>query len=369
MLSLALPLLLFCACPNPGERIVYRSDNTSYPYFGGCGSRDSDCGECSGDHACHCNTTAHCCQPGEPTPEAPYPAPAPEAEVFFYLGDPQIGFGSKGWHEDVQRFSAVADIANESNCTAVVIAGDLVNVWDNATLTGGFDDVWPTHFKKNNVHLVPGNHDVNSESKTAQDFMGQLSHYRAAFGTNYHSFSTRYAEFFLIDSESLIVPYLGLNGTTNQQILNETQTQWHWLENTLAQSSATHKIIVSHHPPFLTTETEAHQYFNYPVVPRKQLMALARKYEVKNLLCGHTHTTTNRSTADGISIYTVAGTARAFDKNGCGYMSLAINQTSIVPEYHRLTGPLADCSPHSHEIRAQQQCSQEHAPFSSCFSR
>ena len=150
----------------------------------------------------------------------------PDKDVLFYLGDPQIGFGETGWEEDVARFSYVAELSNKSNPAAVLVAGDLVNVWNNATLTSGFDDVWPTHFEKNRTHLIPGNHDVDSMAKSASGFLGQLAHYRNFFGQNYHSVTTQFADIFLIDSESLIVPFLGLNGTTDARVMNETETQW-----------------------------------------------------------------------------------------------------------------------------------------------
>ena len=73
------------------------------------------------------------------------------------------------------------------------------------------------------------------------------------------------------------------------------------------------------------------------------------KYGVKNALCGHTHTTTNR-TPNGLSIFTVAGTARAFDHNGCGYRVLPINATDIESRYVRVdqgNSSINDCSPSS----------------------
>jgi hypothetical protein len=187
------------------------------------------------------------------------------SDLVYYLGDPQVGFGTSGWQADVARFSYVAGlVANNSETAGVVIAGDLVNVWDNRTLMGGFDEIWPAHFdpaQRDDVHLVPGNHDVDSNAKTADGFLDQLAHYRSAFGPDYHTFSTRFADFFLIDSEALIVATLGLNGTvTDPRILNETETQWRWLGDALNRSTGAHRVLVSHHPPFLGTEDEPHQY-------------------------------------------------------------------------------------------------------------
>ena len=84
---------------------------------------------------------------------------------------------------------------------------------------------------------------------------------------------------------------------------------------------------------------------------------------------GHTHTTTNR-TVDGLSIYTVAGTARAFDGNGCGYSVLTISKEAVEYEYVRHdSGPgLTPCSAglvHPGEKQEEENASQ--FLFSSSF--
>lgn len=312
------------------------------------------------------------------------PGVAATSEQVFYFGDPQIGFGKSGYQEDEARFAAAAKAA--SGAAAVVVAGDLVNVWDNATLTGGFDKVWPSMFDRQKVHLIPGNHvraspssktrpsqrrdslragwladcrpaaaaaaaamqDVNSDAPNASSFETQLSHYRSTFGEDFHSFRTAFASFVLINSEALILPHLGLNGKPLDSFLkNETETQWAWMEKELAaaQKASPHVIVVSHHPPFLKATDEKHVYWNWPMGERNRLLGLLSKYGVKNILCGHTHTTTN-VTVGGLNIFTVAGTARAFDNNGCGYRVLTINSTDVSSVYVRQTDPaLKQCTP------------------------
>jgi len=267
-----------------------------------------------------------------------------ESETIFYFGDPQIGFGKSGWRDDELRFASAAKSASLAD--AVVVAGDLVNVWNNSTLTGGFDWVWPAMFQKGKVHLVPGNHDVNSAGTNLNEFKSQLEHYHATFGRDYHSFTTLYATFIMVNSESLIAPALGLKGSRSDPwLVNQTETQWAWLESTLAAATTPHKIVVSHHPPFLKSPSETHVYWNWPLAIRPRLLSLLSKYGVQNMLCGHTHTTTNR-TVNGLSIYTVAGTARAFDKNGCGYQVLRINSSHVHSEYVRQEDPAVEqCSP------------------------
>ena len=287
-----------------------------------------------------------------PKPPPPPPLPA-GTERVFYLGDPQIGFGRSGWQEDETRFAAAAKAAHAVNATAVVVAGDLINIWDNTTLTGGFLDIWPREFDTGRVHLIPGNHDVNSADGNLSDFQTQLGHYRSTFGVDYHSFRTQHATFIMVNSESLISPGLGFVGkpaATSSWLVNETETQWKWLEAQLAAANATgtgtaHTILVSHHPPFLKSPTEAHVYWNWPMAQRTRLLGLLAEYGVKHALCGHTHTTTNR-TVGGLSIYTVAGTARAFDHNGCGHSVLDISPTAVRYQYVRQTDPaLTQCSP------------------------
>ena len=139
-----------------------------------------------------------------------------------------------------------------------------------------------------------------------------------------------------------------LNGKPLDSFLkNETETQWAWMEKELAaaQKASPHVIVVSHHPPFLKAADEKHVYWNWPMGERNRLLGLLSKYGVKNILCGHTHTTTN-VTVGGLNIFTVAGTARAFDNNGCGYRVLTINSTDVSSVYVRQTdAALKQCTP------------------------
>jgi 3',5'-cyclic AMP phosphodiesterase CpdA len=200
---------------------------------------------------------------------------------------------------------------------------------------------------------VPGNHDVNSEATSVDTALGALAHYRSVFGPrDYSNTTTRFASLVMVNSEMLILPYLGLNGTADPRIIAPVEAQWGWLEGQLvaaraASTTRPHIVLVMHHPPFLSTENEAHQYYNMPLVPRKRLLTLCRTYGVKTLLTGHTHTTTNRSTTDGIAIYTTAGTARAFDHQGCGYRTLTMDAESLTVAYIQLPkgGGAPGCEP------------------------
>lgn len=258
------------------------------------------------------------------------------SERVFYLGDPQIGFGHEGWQMDVKRFHAAAARASQGD--AVLIAGDLVNNYDNATQMKGFDQVWPSAFEPRTAHLIPGNHDIDSNTDDEAKFTKQLSWFRKNYGADYHSFETRYATFIMINSESLLLPHLGLDGKTPSKALkNETETQWSWIEASLAAAKGRggHIVACTHHPPFLKTADEDHVYWNWPLEERKRLLGLLADHGVEHVLAGHTHTTTEVS-ADGLNIYTTAGTARALDDNGCGYRVLTITPTAVSQEYVRI---------------------------------
>lgn len=276
-------------------------------------------------------------------------AAPPGTEVVYYLGDPQIGFSDPqnhtDWHLDAARFGqAAAAAAADPRTAAVVVAGDLVNIWNSSDQIQLYKSVWPSKFPACGVHQVPGNHDVNSELTSVPAVLAALEHYKTTFERDdYSNTTTRFASLIMVNTEMLILPHLGLNGTTDPRILKPVEAQWAWLEAQLAAAQATvqqrpHIVITMHHPPFLQHETEPHQYFNMPIVPRVRMLALARKYGVRTFLCGHTHTTTNTSTADGIRVYTTAGTARAFDHRGCGYRTLTMSATTLDVSYVELPG-------------------------------
>ena len=84
------------------------------------------------------------------------------------------------------------------------------------------------------------------------------------------------------------------------------------------------------------------------LAPPCRLLGLLAKHRVANALCGHTHTTTNRTVA-GLSVYTVAGTARAFDGNGC---------VSLTAVSHHLPAPTR---PDSKEKQCDRQCDRQYA--------
>ena len=95
-------------------------------------------------------------------PTSPAAPTAPRTETVYYFGDPQIGMGKSGWEMDRDRFAAAARASD--GATAVVVAGDVVNVWDNqqyidaaSEVLAMFEAPQGVHLSRG-IHVVPGNH-------------------------------------------------------------------------------------------------------------------------------------------------------------------------------------------------------------------
>jgi 3',5'-cyclic AMP phosphodiesterase CpdA len=215
--------------------------------------------------------------------------------------------GNSGYRMDAARFAAAARASD--GAAAVVVAGDLVNVWDDDEYIAAAHEVLDlfdaapggVHVAAG-INLVPGNHDVDSHATDAAAFLGQLQHYRQTFGADYHSFETELGVFVLLNSELLIAPDYGADPLEGRwdtadpafdALRLEAEAQWEWLEATLAaarQSEATgrprapHRRIlpVMHHPPFVAAPDEPPEYFNWPTAPRSRLLALFAKHQVSH---------------------------------------------------------------------------------------
>lgn len=269
-------------------------------------------------------------------------------ETVHYFGDPQIGMGKLGPEMDKKRFEAAA--RESDGVAAVVVAGDIVNQWNNqqyidlaTEVLALFDAPQGVHLT-NGVHIVPGNHDVDSLAATAAEFREQLEHYRSTFGrgVDYHSFTTEHATFVMVNSESLIAAEARPENSgavrPGLDVQAVSEEQWAWLETTLAEAAAgpkPHILPVMHHPPFLHTPDEPAEYFNWPPRARARLIALFQTHGVEHVLCGHTHDTTDVRGA-GLHVYTVGGTARTIDERGCGYSVVTITASSVTVAYQQL---------------------------------
>ena len=117
--------------------------------------------------------------PGQAVPTTSDSGSRAATETVHYFGDPQIGMGKLGPEMDKKRFEAAA--RESDGVAAVVVAGDIVNQWNNqqyidlaTEVLALFDAPQGVHLT-NGVHIVPGNHDVDSLAATAAEYDAALA--------------------------------------------------------------------------------------------------------------------------------------------------------------------------------------------------
>jgi 3',5'-cyclic AMP phosphodiesterase CpdA len=148
------------------------------------------------------------------------------------------------------------------------------------------------------LRFLPGNHDVGDNvlsGKMAQRVNGErLARFKSIYGADYWSFSA--AGWGFIGLNAMI---FGSDG------LAAEEAQWAWLETTLQQMQDERVALFVHKPLFLDQPAEPDS--DDPSISqscldrtsRLRLLALATRYGVKLISCGHKHQTRTFS-LDGI---------------------------------------------------------------------
>ena len=253
-----------------------------------------------------------------------------EAVVFHHFSDPQMGM-SGDLEADLANFQRAVEhaVARAPSGLVSVVSGDLVDVWDNRQQLAAFDEGMEL-LLRGPVLMVPGNHDVGSERDNADLVLRELAAYRARHGSDFYEVQTAFATFLMTHSELLV--------TTLPELQAESEHHWAWLETKLRTVSADRPVfLVTHYPPFLEREDEPQEYFNWSPSARARLLELVRGAGVQHILCGHTHRTALIKPTDGaFTIYTVGGTAMAFDDNGFGYRRFVVDGSRVEQEYVRI---------------------------------
>ena len=135
----------------------------------------------------------------------------------------------------------------------------------------------------NNIHYVPGNHDIGDKPMPASPAVGineQAEHaYTRHFG----------AMWYRIDYEPLTL--LVINSSLVNSATEKESEQRLWLEQQLAELSARKQrtILFSHYPPFIHDANEAEHYDNYAQPGRNWLLNLLDQHHVEAVFSGHVH--------------------------------------------------------------------------------
>ncbi|MDR2026343.1 MAG: metallophosphoesterase, partial [Prevotellaceae bacterium] len=93
------------------------------------------------------------------------------------LCDPQLGMGKDGFDADVKRFEQAVKQVNELSPDLVLIAGDMVNTWEEKSVSAFKETLSKI---KSPVILTAGNHDL-PDPVTEEN----LKRYRETFGDDF----------------------------------------------------------------------------------------------------------------------------------------------------------------------------------------
>lgn len=125
-----------------------------------------------------------------------------------------------------------APTSTDSAASPLLLARDRVNVWNQSSQIALYKGIYPSKFPPSIlIGRIPGNHDIDSAGSSVPHALAQLAHFKETFGTpDYSTLRTKTAAFVMLNSEFLILPFLGLNGTTDRRILEPVAAQWAWAD-------------------------------------------------------------------------------------------------------------------------------------------
>jgi 3',5'-cyclic AMP phosphodiesterase CpdA len=245
---------------------------------------------------------------------------------FIQLSDPQFGMftGDAGFEQETANFEFAVAAVNRLRPAFVVVTGDLVNKPGDPAQTEEYLRITGLVAPEIPVYHVAGNHDVENEPTP-----DSLAAYRQRFGPDRYTFRHGAVTGLVLNS-SLIHSPAGAPV--------EAQAQDRWLRAELESTRAarpTHLIVFQHHPWFLETADEADQYFNIPVVRRRDFLGLFREYGVNTLVSGHYHR--NAVATDGaITAVTTGPVGQPLGEASSGIRVFVVTDQQITHTYYPL---------------------------------
>jgi hypothetical protein len=189
----------------------------------------------------------------------PHMVPEPAAAEFHFvvLGDSQF--------HDPALFNRLVDDIRHLNPAFVVQVGDMIEGYTDPTAV----EVEWQRFRRQIAPLgdipfmpVPGNHDLYNAERMADEALEAI--YRRQWGATWYHFDYRNTRLVVLNSDA---------PGAERRI---GPAQWRWLEQTLADSPASHVIVFLHRPPASLENADA-------------LHALFRKHPVRFVFYGHHH--------------------------------------------------------------------------------
>ncbi|MHB8902129.1 MAG: metallophosphoesterase, partial [Thermoguttaceae bacterium] len=226
--------------------------------------------------------------------------PASQGFCFVQMGDPQLGFGEKGYQQDLENLRKAVRQVNALKPAFAIVCGDLVHT----PTPEAYADIKQAIGKMEvPCHSLPGNHDLGHPVKPEN-----LAYYRETIGKDYYWFKHSGCTFVVVDTEFWKAPVAG-----------ETEAQDTWFAETLrrAKAESSPVFVAGHHPLFLKAADEKEEYFNIPPDKRAQILRLCKENGVAAVLSGHTHRLVENE-YEGIRFLSGEGTAKHFDDRPFG---------------------------------------------------
>lgn len=223
-----------------------------------------------------------------------------------HVCDPQLGFGKDGFDDDLEAFRREIAIINSMNPDMVLIAGDMVNRMDSASIT---------RFKEAAAGIVPpvlytpGNHDL-PEPVTEEN----LARYRAAFGSDFSTADCKGRRIISINS-------MLMRGGPEAEVEAHSRKFAAALQD--AAKDGVPVIILSHVPPFEKDIDEKDEYYNLPKTMRPVLLGEVAAAGCKLWLAGHTHKL-GHNEYSGVHILNAENTSSNFDGRPRGFRMLTV---------------------------------------------
>lgn len=205
----------------------------------------------------------------------------PEPFGFVVIADPQVGMykafkETEGYDWEVRDFARANELVKELRPDFVVIAGDLVERWNDEEQIALFFDFVRALEEHTPVYLAAGNHDMAPSAEG-------LAFYRETYGADYYGVQHRGSRMIVLNSNLIF---------HSDRLPEEAQAQWEWLEEELAEANragVSHIFVVQHHPYFITEAYEEDQYFNIPMETRRRYLDLLTSHDVAAVFAGHYH--------------------------------------------------------------------------------
>ncbi|MDO5524266.1 MAG: metallophosphoesterase [Bacteroidia bacterium] len=213
----------------------------------------------------------------------------------FFIGN---DLGRNGYYKQKDVARVMGQLAEDIGIEFVAAAGD-THHWGGVQSV--HDPLWMTNFEliydhpelREDWHAILGNHEYQGNTQAVIDY-SQISR-RWAMPARYYTktiepepdevdeFDT--AKVFFIDTTPLIQKYYEEGDKYRDVFEQDSTQQLRWLEEELAKATEKFKIVIGHHPIYVSEEKRVDEEDLI-----KKLDPLLRKYGVDIYIGGHSHT-------------------------------------------------------------------------------